>query len=153
MEELLSLAIFVRFDYNRFSHSSFFLDIIDGCNFGLRNFTGFNFQLTTINGGFPGSSDSMTLTNTPLTPSANPTTLTFELKNDAGAQANFNGFSEVRFYEQSLKTVIATVSLPGGGAAPGGSSSSTTTTNSASTAIIVDLFGSISAMVASFLVL
>ena len=79
----------------------------------------------------------MTLSNSPLTPSANPTSLTFQLKSDAGAQANFNGFTEVRFYETDLKTVIATVSLPQiSGSGTGGTGG---TSNSADTPYMINL--------------
>lgn len=110
--------------------------IIDGCSFGLRNYTGYNFQETKIYGAFPGGKNGILITPTSLTPSAFPTTLTFQLNSNAGSQANFNGFTEVRFSEPALNyRVVAIVSLPalpagttadsGSGAATGSGSGTT----------------------------
>ncbi|KAJ3337195.1 hypothetical protein HDU91_001547, partial [Kappamyces sp. JEL0680] len=95
--------------------------IIDGCNFGLRNFVFYNARETYLYGAMPGSNEAMTLTDQTVIASAFPMTQTFSLKQDAGSQANFDAFTEIRFFEVTTKTVIATVSLP---ALPAGASSS-----------------------------
>jgi hypothetical protein len=107
--------------------------IIDGCRFGLRNFVFYNAQGTKLYGGFPNSPDGITLSDDLVSPSSSPSTQTFEFKKVAGAEANFNGFSQVRFFAESLQQVVATVDLPAPSASTGGSGSTGTGSSSAAT--------------------
>ena len=107
----------------------------------------------------------MLLSKDQLTPRAFAADEKFTLRTDPGAQANFDGFSEVRFFEVDTQTVIATVTLPPvsttgsgsgtTGSGSGGASSGTggSNKNSGYVSTAVDLATSISALFAGLMLL
>lgn len=103
----------------------------------------------------------MLLSKEQLTPRAFAADEKFTLRSDPGAEANFDGFSEVRFFEVDTLTVIATVTLPplsttgsgSGTTGSGGASSGTggSNKNSGYVCAAVDLATSISALFAGLM--
>ena len=92
--------------------------IIDGCNFGVRDFVFINGDESYWYGGYKGSSDGFTLSQQYIYASANPSTQRFPLVQTAGAQTNFNGFNEFRLFSKNLNLVVATADMSAIGAAP-----------------------------------
>ena len=79
--------------------------------FGTRNFVFYNGGESYWYGGYKGSGDGATLSTTFVSPSASPANFTFQLRQDAGAEMNFNGFNQFRLYDRTNNRLLATADV------------------------------------------
>jgi hypothetical protein len=102
--------------------------ILDGCRFRVQNFVFINGGESYWYGGNRGNPEGITASDTNVTPSAFPANFTYELTRRVGAEANFNGFNQLRLFERHTNVVIATVDFPDAAApAPTGATSPSST--------------------------
>jgi hypothetical protein len=140
--------------------------IIDGCSFGVRDFKFLNADASYWVGGYKGSAEAMTLVTENVTPSAFNTNQTYNLRQDAGAEANFDGFNQFRLFVRNTNLLIATADFPAKGETPtattkpgsgssttasGTKSTATTTTKSSADAISASIYTLFGGLIAAFL--
>jgi hypothetical protein len=108
--------------------------IIDGCSFGVRDFVFQNADASFWVGGYKGSGEAMTLSNEQVQASATSSRQTFNLRQEVGAEANFDGFNQFRLFARGTGLLIATADFPArGSVTPASSTSAASGTNTATT--------------------
>ncbi|KAJ8328421.1 hypothetical protein BDV3_005669 [Batrachochytrium dendrobatidis] len=89
------------------------ITIIDGCHFEATDFVFTGAGESYWYGSAPGSSDGVTLVDTPVAQSANPAKFSFAFTQVAGRQVNWQSFTEMRLFEKNTNGLLATVTFPG----------------------------------------
>lgn len=120
--------------------------LIDGCNFGVKDFVFYNARQSVFYGGNKGTADGIVLSDTPVTQSSNPAVFNYTLVTRPGAQANLDSINEIRLFEQETKILLAVASLP----APTGNNGGSNTSVANSRLTTENSFGIISAILLAF---
>eukprot|EP00842_Homolaphlyctis_polyrhiza_P002454 jgi/Hompol1/3209/HPOL_001590-RA len=88
------------------------IQILDGCSFAFKDYIFLNAGETYWYGGNIGSSDGVTVSDAQVFPYAFPTTAIFNLTQVPGRQVNYNTFNQLRLYEKTTNTLLATADMP-----------------------------------------
>ena len=86
--------------------------IIDGCTFEARNFTFSGGENPLWYGSFPNSVEGLSLSDTVVRTTLQPTTIRYSLKQVPGAEANFDGFDQFKLFDLGTQQVIAIANMP-----------------------------------------
>jgi hypothetical protein len=122
--------------------------LIDGCNFGVKDFVFYNARQSIFYGGNKGTADGIVLSDTPVTQSSFPAVYNYTLVTRPGAQANLDSINEIRLFEQETNVLLAVASLAGAGKVTTGGGG--TSTGGATRFTTEYSFGVISAILLSF---
>ena len=127
--------------------------MIDGCTFGIVNFTFLGAGESYWYGGKRGETDGILLADEYVPSYAFPTDKHYSFRTTAGSPASFYDFDQFRLFEKYTNTLLATADLPliqtlsNSATSPSSSSSSSESINSTSSsqraAFAGAIFGSV----------